>query len=189
MLRALCFPARTAALICPCLPRIPHVCSIVNQACDNCSIQLGRLGWVQESVHRLPVRTADSGHAARLSRCGAGSCFRIGTPRSPCSSDGGAWEAMARPERPTGKLYQHIKWFDFLTAHGWTVHYYPVVVTHSGRVLDTATEAPTECGASPHGAAQAVRGTALNALQYDVKFKRARNFLQHQQSARQHEPG
>ncbi len=63
------------------------------------------------------------------------------------------------------------------------MHYYPVVITHSGLVLNTAAAALQECGVTRPAADKAVRRLGLHMLQYDIKFKKARNHIERQRAA------
>ncbi len=104
------------------------------------------------------------------------------------TSDSGAYEALTRLGRPVGKLHQHA--LNQPVDCGWTVHYYPVVITHSGLVLNTAAASLAACGVTPQAAGSAVRKVALNALQYDIKFRKARAHIQRENSAAgPHDPG
>ena len=57
----------------------------------------------------------------------------------------------ALAEKMADKIAQHEEWLDFLVSKGWTVSYYPIAVTHSGLVTNTATAALRACGVSAAG--------------------------------------
>ena len=81
------------------------------------------------------------------------------------------------------------KWLEFLVSKGWTVSYYPIAVTHSGLVTNTATAALRACGVSAAGAAAAVRRVACNALDYACKFRASRRHLSLRLENPQVDPG
>jgi hypothetical protein len=78
------------------------------------------------------------------------------------------------------KLGQHAAWFSHLRELGWTVHYYPVVITHSGWVTDTAAAALQACGVGAARAATAIGALARGALRYNITFHQTRQRLYRQ---------
>jgi hypothetical protein len=92
-------------------------------------------------------------------------------------------------EKMEAKIGQHEGWMDHLTAEGWTVHYFPVVVSHSGLVSATATAALQQCGVAPRAAAATVKRIARHALDYNCKFRNARRALCSPNADQRADPG
>ena len=95
----------------------------------------------------------------------------------------------ALAEKMADKIAQHEEWLDFLVSKGWTVSYFPIAVTHSGLVTNTATAALRACGVSAAGAATAIRRVACNALDYACKFRASHRHLSLRLESPQVDPG
>jgi hypothetical protein len=78
------------------------------------------------------------------------------------------------------KITDHKGWFEFLTQEGWTVHYFPVVVTHSGLIPSTAAAALQQCGVEHAAARRAVGKIIHNTLasNYSIRTVHRKLFRQ-----------
>lgn len=72
------------------------------------------------------------------------------------------------------KTLAHDEWFRLLEHEGWTVKYFPIVVTHSGLVTDTALHALHACSVPTAQAERTVAKIARSALNFNHTFKTAR---------------
>ena len=77
---------------------------------------------------------------------------------------------------------------DDLVAAGWTVHFFPIVVSHSGLVTSTAAAALEHCGVAAAGATAAVRRIARYTLiQHEVQERKTK--LYSMLDEHPHDPG
>ena len=95
----------------------------------------------------------------------------------------------AMADKVSTKIGDHESWMDDLVAAGWTVHFFPIVVSHSGLVTNTAAAALEHCGVAASGATAAVRRIARSTLTYNTKFRNARRKLYSMLDEHPHDPG
>ena len=95
----------------------------------------------------------------------------------------------AMADKVSTKIGYHESWMDDLVAAGWTVHFFPIVVSHSGLVTNTAAAALEHCGVAAAGATAAVRRIARSTLTYNTKFRNARRKLYSMLDEHPHDPG
>ena len=95
----------------------------------------------------------------------------------------------AMADKVSTKIGDHESWMDDLVAAGWTVHFFPIVVSHSGLVTNTAAAALEHCGVAAAGATAAVRRIARSTLAYNTKFRNNRRKLYSMLDEHSHDPG
>ena len=92
-------------------------------------------------------------------------------------------------DKVSRKVGDHESWMDDLVAAGWTVQLFPIVMSHSGLVTNTAAVALEHCGVAAAGATAAVRRIARSTLAYNTKFRNARRKLYSMLDEHPHDPG